>query len=321
MNFYEIVIQPTSGLGTPLKGDTLFGQFCWQVAYSPHLIDGGLDAALDKYLETPFAVFSSAFPKLVDGYALKRPDIPGTCLFKKESNRKHAYEKHKENKRKKWIFADQKLRVQVNQDSLRDCGLIQKNVRQSHNTINRLTQTTGTGGQFSPFVTENTYYKPCTVLSIFVCIDPQFTDIVRIRKGLKMIGRFGFGRDASTGMGRFEIIEHFQHEWTVKDDDNACLMLAPSVPSKIDGTVYFSPFVRFGKHGDYLVHDGNPFKNPIIMADEGAVYYTPNDRGIFDRPYAGKGIRGKSKARASFSIYTQGFAPYLPFKLEKANAT
>ena len=35
MKLYAIVIETHSGFGTPLKGDTLFGQFCWEVAMDP----------------------------------------------------------------------------------------------------------------------------------------------------------------------------------------------------------------------------------------------------------------------------------------------
>ena len=49
MKLYDVTIHPLSAFGTPLKGDTLFGQFCWQVAYDPGLVDGGLEKNLDRY--------------------------------------------------------------------------------------------------------------------------------------------------------------------------------------------------------------------------------------------------------------------------------
>lgn len=40
MKLLEITIKPEAGFGAPLKGDTLFSQFCWQGAYDRSLLDG-----------------------------------------------------------------------------------------------------------------------------------------------------------------------------------------------------------------------------------------------------------------------------------------
>ncbi|OEU64697.1 MAG: hypothetical protein BBJ57_08095 [Desulfobacterales bacterium PC51MH44] len=106
MKLYEIIIKPVSGFGTPLKGDTIFGHFCWQAAYDASLLNGGLDKWIACYRERPFAVFSSAWPKLVDNgkffYAFKRPDLPLSFLFPPLSDdRKKVFEELKENKKKK----------------------------------------------------------------------------------------------------------------------------------------------------------------------------------------------------------------------------
>ena len=53
MNCYEIRLIPEAGFATPLKGDTVFGHFCWQAAHDPDLIDGGLDRAMERYGEDP----------------------------------------------------------------------------------------------------------------------------------------------------------------------------------------------------------------------------------------------------------------------------
>jgi len=64
VKLYEIIIKPESGFGTPLKGDTIFGHICWQVSYNPELLNGGLEKWIACYGERPFAVFSSAWPKI-----------------------------------------------------------------------------------------------------------------------------------------------------------------------------------------------------------------------------------------------------------------
>ena len=102
---------------------------------------------------------------------------------------------------------------------------------------------------------------------------------------------------------------------TETGEATACYALAPTVPDEsIYEKIYFSPFVRFGKHGDMLAKSSNPFKNPVILADEGAVYI-PKDKSAFEKPYLGRAVTGVSKAQNQAVV--QGYAPYLPIKLEK----
>lgn len=341
MKLYEITIRPLSGFGTPLKGDTLFGHFCWQAAYDPGLAKGGLEKALAVYDKKPFAVFSSAFPKFEKegfNYVLPRPDIPLSWLFQKQGmSREEQYKKQKDLKARKWMYLTEGLLLELSKIAFLDeaqvisdalsiglaeqARMIEKaghggfitQFAYTHNSINRLTQTTG-GGEFAPFLMESTYYYPEAELALFVLIDEEMTDIQRVVSGLESVGRFGFGRDASTGMGRFEVCESDEAQIKRPDNANACYTLAPCVPEKSRFQhMYFSPFVRFGKHGDRLATAGNPFKNPVVMADEGAVLI-PEDKTVFDRGYIGTAVSGVSKAEPGTVV--QGYAPFLPFRLE-----
>jgi CRISPR-associated protein Csm4 len=340
LRLYAITIKPLSSFGTPLKGDTIFGHFCWQVAYDPSLVDGGLKSKILKYPEKPFAVFSTAFPKLgvVDDliYALKRPDIPLNYLFKQQVDREGAIKNRKMLKKKKWVLVDKTLRIDIEEKKLIDDqallqglndissekGWSQKRTKpgeyikafsQAHNTINRMTSTTGTG-IFAPYIKENMFYYPGAELVVFVLIDEDATDIERVELGLKKIGKWGFGRDSSTGLGRFTIVESHELNLPKCEEPNACYLLAPCVPEKDTYKfAYFMPFVRFGKHGDRLATFGNPFKAPVIMADEGAVFF-PKDKNTFNKPYIGRAVTGLSKVMPDTVL--QGFAPYLPLKWE-----
>lgn len=79
--------------------------------------------------------------------------------------------------------------------------------------------------------------------------------------------------------------------------------------------MFYSPFTRFGKHGDVLAKSSNPFKNPVIMADEGAVFI-PKNNEVFRKPYVGSAIRDLSKAKTT--TIAQGYAPYIPVAIEVA---
>lgn len=333
MKLYEIIIRPVSGFGTFLKGDTLFGHFCWQVAYDPGLVEGGLEEALAVYNRKPFAVFSSAFPRFKKDkkyYVLPRPDIPLSWLFPGgDMSREERYKSIKDFKSRRWMYLSEGLVLELSRTEFLDDTRVAADAMslatpermqiislftQQHNAINRLTQTTG-GGDFAPFLTLTSFYYLEAELAIFVLIDEQMTDIERVVSGLKSIGRFGFGRDASTGLGRFEVCESEEVERAVPVGANAVYTLAPCVPEKaVFQKTYFSPFVRFGKHGDRLATAGNPFKNPVVMADEGAVLI-PEDNAVLEKGYVGTAVSGVSKAEPRSVV--QGYAPCLPFRMER----
>ena len=102
MKIYEITIKPLSGFATPLKGDTLFGHICWQAAYDEKLFSLSIDELLVDYEQNPFVVISSAYPKLGNLAALKRPDMPLDALFDfSGKDTKEIIKERKELKKKK----------------------------------------------------------------------------------------------------------------------------------------------------------------------------------------------------------------------------
>ncbi len=95
---------------------------------------------------------------------------------------------------------------------------------------------------------------------------------------------------------------------------NACYTLAPCVPQKGFFTrMFFSPFTRFGRHGDVLAKSGNPYKNPVIMADDGGIFM-PEKSEIPDKPYIGSAVTNISKAEPG--TVAQGHSLFMPVKVE-----
>jgi len=342
LKLYEIIIKPQSGFGTTLKGDTLFGHVCWQAQYDPQLLNGGLYRWIALYEKQPFAVFSSAWPKLcIDSkmyYALKRPDLPIFRLFSTtDKDRKKRMTERKEKGKQKWLLVGEDLCIDLKTAeykseselvSLAFCDLTDETKRvmrgsdkrrvmapfiQPHNTIDRQTQTTGEG-MFAPYNMPSLYFYPEMKLAVFALINEEATDIARIITALERIGKHGFGRDASTGLGRFDLAGDNEKTLPNPTEADACYTLAPSVPeTDLFRDQYFTPFTRFGRHGDALATSNAPFKNPVIMADEGAVF-VPADRAVFGKPYMGRAVSNLSKIDPR--TVAQGYAPYLPFKLE-----
>ena len=338
MKVYAVTIIPESPFGTPLKGDTLFGQFCWQAVLNDELLDNGFDHWIGLYPERPFAVFSSAWPQIVEPsgttiYCLPKPAMP--TVFPDTMSRQERAENRKKAKAKKWLpITANRLEDIASCNPVNDRELFERHLEtlseeekrllqylpenqrkpiitsnRAHNSINRQTMTTGKG--FDPFSMDNFHYLPGLELVIFIGIDEDALDRERLSRGLKNIGRFGFGRDASTGLGRFSLGEINEIDWPQLKNNQACFTLAPCVPEPDHYSQQFAlPFTRFGRHGDQLVLSNNPFKNPIVMADEGAVFY-PTDGMMPDKPYIGTAVTGLSQVQKN--TVGQGYSLYLPF--------
>lgn len=338
MKTYRITIEPASAFGTPLKGDTIFGHICWRLAEDPSLLQTTLDSLLQDYDRAPFAVFSSAHPVLnCDDkvfYALPRP--MGLEIANRPQSRRDRIRAGKEAKKRKWLLLDESLRIVLSEERFKSdqelfdlflesrspeearplCVLAPDKKRlcapftQSHNAINRMTMTTG-GDGFAPFSHDNVMYLPGLSLAIFAAVDEQVMDPDGLRSVFERTGLWGFGRDASAGLGRFMVRSVEEQPWPCPlESDTGCYTLGPCVPRKKTFTACHAvPFTRFGRHGSALATCGAPFKKPIIMAQEGAVLY-PASRELYDTPWLGTAVKNVSAMDPK--TVTQGYTLYLP---------
>jgi len=329
VKFCEVVLKPRSAFGTPLKGDTIFGQFCWQAVLEDYLLNGGFERWRDLYKERPFAVFSSAFPvrreKGRREYYLPVPSCP-LHFFNRISTKGNCFEvlsRLKDIKKKRWMrVSGEALRASPEKAELLNDAELYRHLfkeiapdpvekvtiraSQMHNTINRMTFTTGEG-EFAPYPVENTWYAPGVELVVFVLFDEEATDTQRIGKGLASIGRLGFGRDVSTGLGRFDVVECTERPLPTISGSSYLYTLSPFVPAEDEAKkIWFKPFVRFGRHGNVLATSGNPFKNPVLMADEGAIVESSGG----DSPYIGRALSGLSLVQKE--TIGQGYTIVIP---------
>lgn len=92
MTMLRFTLRPRTAFGSPLLGETLFGQVCWAIA---HMKGGGrLTELLEGYAEgRPFLALSDAFPK---GF-LPLPALPA-FLWRADPGAGR-----KELKRRKWV--------------------------------------------------------------------------------------------------------------------------------------------------------------------------------------------------------------------------
>ncbi len=305
-----MIIKPLTGFGSPIKGDTLFGHLCWQIYYDPNLLGKSLESLLKDYAVNPFCIVSSAFP-IVDGRVyLKKPSLPLHFLHK--LSYEELVKQRKELKEKKYFELRLPLPRLDEIDYVEKPGGSEVKIedKQVRCSINRLLGTTSEGG-FAPFVLPKLWYLTDLVIFVGVREDVNIEGIV---EALRRIGKFGYGRDATAGLGKFEVIrcEEVDLYAEMSDGVNAYYTLSPSLPETNRGyqEIYYEPFIRFGRHGNILSVSKNPFKAPVVMADEGAIYIPEK---FEKRAFLGRAVYGVSSVLNEAVV--QAFSLVIPVEV------
>ncbi len=317
MQTYRFTLRPLSALGTPLAGDTLLGQLCWTLRRQ--LGNPALTSLLDGYTQgRPFAVISDALP---NGH-LPLPSLPSGAWRATASMDRKAL------KKKRWLPLP-RLQEQLSDWqmlALTDSDLGQAVVRaQPHNTINRQTGTTGTG-MFAPYTMGQTWLAPGTLLDVVVVLDEERLPLVQLSSALAYIGEQGYGRDASIGLGKFEVVgEAASVSWPQpsQGEANAWLTLGPSAPQGLGFCPvrsHWHSVTRFGRHGDVAVQTGQPFKRPVLLAQAGSVFWP--EQLDATRHFIGQGLGGAHSpiSLAMPETIHQGYAPVVPIHLPETIA-
>jgi CRISPR-associated protein Csm4 len=319
MRNYRATLTPLSAFGTPPKGDTLFGQLCW--ALRNRLGEDALTQLLGGYTAgRPFAVVSDAFPS---GH-LPRPTLP------KHRFTPLAGDDRKAAKMRIWLPVEH-LGTPV-ADWLQHCrpaSELSGNVAEAHphphNAIDRRTGTTGEG--FAPYTMERQWFGAGAALDLYIVLDEDRLSAADLEQALRDIGELGFGRDAGIGLGRFRLDALAAAEWPTQLGANAWLTLAPCAPQGLPWVsehCFYTVFTRFGRHGDMGVHQGNPFKAPVLLANTGAVLTPRPKAGEWQGMrafFTGQGLGGVTEngqgslSKAIPATVHQGYAPVLGIKL------
>ncbi len=313
MQCFSVTLTPLSAFATPLKGDTLFGQLCW--AIRNRFGEASLTELLNGYTEgRPFAVASDAFPQ---GY-LPLPKLPFSYYRPIDGTDRKAV------KKRCWL-AEAEIEKPVSEwlglaktaaDIAGDFGKLSEKHPQPHNTIDRRSNTTGEGG-FAPYSIEQEWFIPGLRWHIYVLLDTERLSAEDYQNCLTDIGEFGFGRDASIGLGKFKLEAFQAAELPSQADANSSLTLAPCAPQRMGFAPersYYQLFTRFGRHGDIAVHQaGKPFKNPILLAQTAALMATmPSASG-----FIGQGIGGNGELSKTLpATVHQGYAPVIAINFQ-----
>lgn len=306
MKTYRYRLSIQSAFGSPLLGDTLFGQICWGIVLRNG--EDKLKQLLKGYNENkPFIVVSDAFPT---GY-FPLPVLPSYYWNSTPDADRKAL------KKKKWIKTEMLSTLPLadwQQNALADSEVVCKvETLQFHNTLNRETHTTGVN-EFAPYTMNQIWYAPETKLDIYIVIDETQLSLETLNEVLNDIGISGFGRDASIGLGKFTVDEFVEFNPYKESNYNAYLTLANCAPSGLNldkEKSYYQVTTRFGRHGNMIGLTQNPFKKPIILAKSSAVF-TPNVWKAC--AFLGNGLCNISFAQSE--AVHQGYAPIIPIMIE-----
>ncbi|MCB1934070.1 MAG: hypothetical protein KDI45_16595 [Candidatus Accumulibacter sp.] len=304
-----------TALGTPLAGDTLFGQLCWALREAAG--EAELGHRLEGYTAgRPWLVVSDGFPA---GY-LPRPTLPQhfAAPCDDPAQRKAA-------RKLRWLpvgRTSEALAVQlagaVNDEHAYGGKVPQRSV-QAHNTLNRLSGTTGEGA-FAPYTVPQTFHASGQRIDVYLVLDNERVSTDEAASLLTALGSAGFGRDASIGLGKFTLQTIEAAAFAAPTGANACWTLAPCAPQGqgfIGSESYWRVLTRFGRHGNALALSAHPFKTPVLLAATGAVLVPA--RGLHVRSFIGKGIGGAGVlSKAEAATVHQGYAPIVPLALEAA---
>lgn len=309
MQIYRYALRPLSAFGTPLAGDTLFGQLCWTLRHQ--LGQVRLNQLLHGYTSgEPFLVVADALPS---GH-VPLPNVPSNLWYQSaDADRKVL-------KKKRWLAVAALAQPfgMWQAQALSDSEVASQVERaQPHNTINRQTGTTGEG-QFAPYAMPQIWFHPAVRFDLYVALDETRLSQAELSAALDYMGVTGFGRDASMGLGKFERLgEPNCATWPTKEGANCYVTLGPCAPQgqgfcNVRST--YQVVTRFGRHGDAAVQTGQPFKRPVLLAKAGGVFWPEACDATATVIGQGLGGVGNPVSLAMPETVQQGYAPVIPIR-------
>lgn len=295
-------LQPKTDFAGPIKGDTLFAKICCQIAEL--LGEEFLECLLADYKEGhPFLVVSDLFP---DGY-LPRATLPMECFGIMPSSGER-----KQFKQKQWIKVEDITKPVQKWHAYLTNVAFQKIDTRIHNAVNPKTGTVdgakSDGKIYAPYAQKVIHYQ--MPLNVYMVYDETRISEEEIEQMLKNIGKEGIGRSATRGLGKFEVSEQYPVSF-VNKPTHYYMTLAPSVPHQENVNAsesYYKLFTRFGKQTTSQ-NGVLPFKNPVLMADTGAVFCFNGSK----KDFMGCGLGKLSQDK---KIVCQGYAPIIPLTWE-----
>jgi len=298
MTLYRIRFELCSALVTPLKGDTIWGHIVWGIANH----EG--DEAVARFLEQekseqPALVVSSAFPAGMVCLALPPVKERGDNLSPEEYSAIKKKKKIKYENASEYFTGSETPVNKITESPL-------KGITVMHNTIDRSTNTVLEGGLYSTeekwpgIISGNIYTNIDWDFYILSSFAPE-----RVKQLVEWAFENGYGADASTGKGRI-VIKGDPVPVKPKNRGKTYMALGPFAdPKNKLKNIRADIFIRSGKIGGVFASSLSPYKKPVVLYDEGAVFDSETEieyAGVLLEKMHGEDDR----------ICQSGFAPVIP---------
>ena len=303
MRDYRITLSVPSGFITPWHADTVFGHLCWVAErHGGFKTFSGAAGLIEPYRTgKPPLILSDGFPA---GY-LPAPANLRTLFEKGNSTSLDSagYTKLKTLKKLEFLTLEQFAQYRLGQtfDFADKIDKRQISAVTLHNSINRITNTTGDGG--SLFELEERFVSG-GMLDIYARCEIGFKDDLCCLFDLFALG--GFGKKRSSGKGAFSVtaIEPFDGFSITNDAANGFISISHFIPAAGDPTQgAYRTMVKYGKMGEEKAFGGNPFKKPLLMLKPGAVFQTGSVK-----PYYGRLVENIAAGDPNVVQYGYAFA-------------
>ncbi len=288
MKSYRIDVELTSPLITPLHSDTIWGHLCWALKYlhgEQALIDllKGYDTGCPLLVSNGFPrgfvpkpicqlMSSQEAAKLIEEKAGTGQKNTVSGLLKIKALRKLKYIPLALLESIADAYTEKTMLSRIWDFGETHAGSTPETELVAHNSINRITNTVLEQGGF--FLHEETFYPKGACFTIYLKTSMFSTN--DISELWDFISRSGFGKDKSTGKGRF-LIKSLEEFAFSMGPSNTVMSLSNYVPAGLIEKGSYNIITKYGKlGGDYAIGSRdvsyNPFKKPLIMFCAGSTF-------------------------------------------------
>ena len=350
MQWFDITLKVHSALGTLLSADTLFGHLCWALRYRDgekaldDFLAGYATAAPPLLLGEPYPVGFWQMPTLPrprpaqekqllqiiqntdkDVLVANLPDCAAAGRIQgRRPTVVDAFDILKWLYTLRWLPDDVLVQTRDNMSSAailnwflaKGCG--QPNMPTEtvvpHNTINRLTGTTGDAGSF--FFTRELHINRAEPPVFHLLAGSDRYDAGQIAGLMTAALQSGYGKYKSRGKGHVTVETVVPTPLPQAQEPNAVMLLAACAPAADDPTDgYWTLATKHGKLGGHWAvgpHPSgkhNPYKKPLVTLTAGTILKTDTPR-----PYYGRLVEDIHPDFAEVRHY--GLSPAIPVRCD-----
>ena len=263
MRWWRFRLELLGPFATPMSSGTLFGHVCWAMVRRDGG-DEGLRRLISRLGVEPFLLSDVLPAECLPRPALAPPGFVDAAMART----------HKAEKTKAWVARDAfaRLRDRVSAKGLSD-ALVDAppdlSSRIAHNRIDRHRGTTPeTGGLF--FLDETWPHNDDRFRDLYLATALPSAELADL---LADIGAMGFGRDATTGRGRFRVDGHVDDTGAFTRPGTRHLSLSHGAIDARMRAPRYRLMTHFGKVGaEALAMGGRPWKRPILLMRPGATF-------------------------------------------------